>query len=118
MCVFYFSACCLCDTYLTKLPIQKPIKTPLGNFATFFGRIASCFCQSLSRFTKGSQKSLVVAIYSEIKSRNCQDLVKVESFITDILKSRFFIIAQSPKGLQKSKLFVAQQDFSCSESAP
>ena len=67
MCVSYFSACCLCDTYLTMFCIQKPIKMSLGNFASFSGRIASCFCQLLNCFTKGSQKSLVVAIYSQVK---------------------------------------------------
>ena len=49
----------------------------LGNFAGFFGRNALCFCQSLSCFSRDSQKLLVVAIYSQIKSRNCQDLVKI-----------------------------------------
>ena len=74
----YFSACCSCDTYLTKLLIQKQIKMSLGNFADFFGRNALCFFQSLSCFSRDSQKLLVVgAIYSQIKSRNCQDLVKI-----------------------------------------
>ena len=46
-----------------------------GNFASFSGGIALCFCQPLSCFTRDSQKSLVVAIYSQTKSRNCQNLV-------------------------------------------
>ena len=77
MCVLCFSACCSCDTYLTEFLIQKPIKTSLGNFANFSGCIASFFCQSLSCFTRERQKSLVVAIYSQIKSRNYQNLVRI-----------------------------------------
>ena len=57
--------------------IQKPVKTSLGNFANFSGHIALCFSQSLSCFNRDSQKSLVAAVYSQIKSRNCQDLVKI-----------------------------------------
>ena len=71
VCVLYFSVCCSCDAYLTELLIQKPIKMLLRNFASFSGHIALCFCKSLSCFTRDSQKSLVVAIYSQIKSRNC-----------------------------------------------
>ena len=63
------------------------------------------------------KKSLVVAIYNQIKSRNCQDLVKIYSFTTDILKSRLFVFwsfhtarkvyKTVTKGLQNSNLFVA-----------
>ena len=90
MCVWYFSVCCSCDTYLRELLVQKPIKTSLGNFASFSGRIASCFCQSLSCFTRDGQESLVVAIYNQVKSRNSRNLfvyywhfkVKVISFLS------------------------------------
>ena len=74
-----------------KLLIQNPIKMLLGNFASFSGRIVSCFCQLLSCFTRDNQKSLVVAIYSRMKSRNGQDLVKIQSVIPDILKSRLLV---------------------------
>ena len=62
---------------LTQFIIQKPIKTSLGNFTSLSGRIALCFSQSLSCSTRDSQKTLGVAIYSQIKSKNCQDLVKI-----------------------------------------
>ena len=74
-CVLYFCVCCLCDTYLREPLIQKPIKTLLRNFGSFSGHIASCFCQSLSYFTRDSQESPVVAIYNQIKSRNSQNFV-------------------------------------------
>ena len=75
VCVLYFRVCCSCDAYLREPLIQKPIKTSLENFASFSGRIASCFCQSLICFTRDSQGSLVAAIYNQIKSRNSQNLV-------------------------------------------
>ena len=47
------------------------------NFASLSGWTALCFCQSLSCFTIDSQKPFVVPIYSQIKSRNYQNLVKM-----------------------------------------
>ena len=62
---------------LTKRFIRKPIKTSLGNFSSFSGHIALCFCQLLSCFSIDSKKSLAVAIYGQIISRHFQDLVKI-----------------------------------------
>ena len=60
-----------------KLLIQKAMKTSLGNFASFPGHIALCFNQLLSCLATDSQKSLVVAIYSQTTSKYCTDLVKI-----------------------------------------
>ena len=89
-----------------KSPIQKPIRTLLGILSSLSGRIASCFCQPLSFFTRDSQKLLVVAIYSEIKSRNCQDLVKILSFITDIWKSQGFLSLHKARKIYKRVSFL------------
>ena len=71
--VLYFSFCCLWDTYLTKLRIQKQIKISLMNLSSFCGLIALCFWQSLSCFTRDSRQSYLVAIYSESSRINFID---------------------------------------------
>ena len=68
---------CSWYTYLMERLIQKQMNMSSGNFASFSGRIASCFFQSLSCFTRDRQKSLAVAIYNQTKSRNCQNFVKI-----------------------------------------
>ena len=70
--------------------------------------------EMLEYFTRGSHKSLAVAIYSQIKSRNCQHLV-VYYWRFKVKVISFFIIVHSPRGVQNSKLFVSQKKCSCSK---
>ena len=82
---------CLLFVWYIPYRILYSKKQSKENFARFCGLIACTFCQPLSCFTRDSQKSLVVAIYSPIKSRSCQDIIKILSFITDIVKARLSV---------------------------
>ena len=79
-CVLHFSVYCLCDTYLTGFCIQKQIRTSLGNLVKFSERISSCFCQSLSYFSRQSEitcscnlQSIKLKIYRKKLSRFSQN---------------------------------------------
>ena len=58
-------------------PILKLIIRNCHEIGALFWAYYIVFCQSFSCFTRDNQKSLVVAIYSQIKLRNCKDLVKI-----------------------------------------
>ena len=111
----------VCVIHTLRNFYSKPNQNFVWEFCKLFWVCCYVFLPVVMLLNKRQSEITKVAIYSQIKSRNCQDLVKIQSFITDILKSRlsrFFIIVHSPKGLENSKLFFPQQEPSCSESAP
>ena len=94
-------SCTLVPVVCVIYTFSKTNQNVVREFCNLFWRIGSCFCKSLSCFIRSIsiQKSLAVAIYYQIKSRNCQRLVKIYSLLTDILQSRllFFYYCTQPE---------------------
>ena len=110
----YFSSC---NTYLTKFLVQKPIKTSLQAYLGVLFVLLSVVKLRDKRLQQIARNHLQL----QFIGKSSQENVKIQSKFGRLLLTfqsqgyLLFIIAHSPKGLQNSKLFVAQQKLSCSE---